>query len=302
MLHAYFCDRILIRQFLVKAGEFLNSNWRNRPTSIDYFSKDIDYIISIDENGTSSLKKVDEAKQKNVQVPDYEKHFVVTACVIKVSDFELARDKVMSLKEKYWENALFNYDGQDKRVCFHSREIRNKKDAFDPNVINYECFVADLSGLIDSLPIVVYSSYINKENHVKKYKYPKSPYDLCMNFVLERIMHDIGNNKKCIVVLEARGKDEDKALLKQIKALIDNGNQYNPASLFAKIKGVYFNPKWSECSHCQKSYWALEIADLCSYPIYKIFAHKKKDRSFDVVEKKINGYPTYIGKGLKTFP
>ena len=41
----------------------MNANWRNRPTPIDELSKDVDYIISIDENGTSSLKKVLEAKK-----------------------------------------------------------------------------------------------------------------------------------------------------------------------------------------------------------------------------------------------
>ena len=48
----------------------MNSNWRNRPTKIEAIPKEIDYIISIDENGTANLKKVLEAKRKGMEVPD----------------------------------------------------------------------------------------------------------------------------------------------------------------------------------------------------------------------------------------
>jgi hypothetical protein len=280
----------------------MNANWRNRPTPIDELSKDVDYIISIDENGTSSLKKVLEAKKARTPFPESEQHFTVTACLIKTSDFANATKMVMDLKYRYWHNALFSYNGKTKRVCFHSKEIRGRKGAFHPNVIDYDSFILDLTQLIEDLPITLYSSHIDKVCHVYQYVYPDSPYDLCMNFVLERIIRDIGENERCVVILESRGKVEDKELLNQIKDLIDHGNRYTSASKFSKICGVYFNPKWSEEAHCQKSYWSLEIADICSYPVYKYFAYGKKDRSFDVVETKFKNYPYHKGKGLKIFP
>ncbi len=46
-----------------------------------------------------------------------------------------------------------------------------------------------------------------------------------------------------LIILESRGKKEDKVLLNKIKHLIDYGNNMNPSSTFSKIKGVYFNPK-----------------------------------------------------------
>ena len=280
----------------------VNSNWRNRPTTIDHVSNDVDYIISIDENGTSNLQKVLDAKRTGKTVPDSEKHFALTACLIRTSDFPAATDMVMELKHRYWHNAMFSYGGKEKRVCLHSREIRGRKEAFHPDVIDYPSFILDLTQLIEDIPMTVYASHIDKVRHVNRYFYPDSPYDLCMNFVLERIMKDIGENEKCIVILESRGKAEDMILLNQIKELIDHGNRYNPASRFSKICGVYFNPKWSKECQCQKSYWSLEIADVCSYPVYKYFAHGKKDRAFDVVEEKFKNYPTYRGRGLKTFP
>lgn len=279
-----------------------NSNWRNRPTTIDVIPNDVDYVISIDENGTSNLKKALQAKRTGKVVTDSEKHFAVTACVIRTRDFTSTAEMVLDLKRRYWKDALFSYGNQDKRVCLHSKEIRSRKEAFHPDVIDYNSFILDLSQLIEQIPMTIYSSHIDKVRHVNQYTYPDSPYDLCMNFVLERIMRDIGSNEKCLVILESRGKKEDLEILNQIKYLIDHGNRYNPASRFSKIHGVYFNPKWSSLFQCQKSYWSLEIADICSYPIYKFFAHGTRDKAFDTVESKFKGFPNYIGKGLKSFP
>ena len=269
---------------------------------MEYIPQNVDCIVNIDENGTGNLKKVLQAVKTGVPLPDSEKHFALTACLIHTRDFAAASEAVMSLKRRYWPDAMFCYGGKLKRVCFHSNEIRGHKGAFHPSVIDYDSFIVELSQLIATLPITVYAAHIDKVRHASRYIWPDSPYDLCMNFVLERIMRDIGPNERCVVVLESRGKQEDMQLLDQIKHLIDHGNRYNPASRFSKISGVYFNPKWSSEALCQKSYWALEIADVCSYPVYKFFAHGKRDKAFDVVETKFKSFPHYRGKGLKTFP
>lgn len=280
----------------------MNSNWRNRPTTIDYIPKNVDVIISIDESGNSNLKCALKSKKQGSPCPDSEKYFTVTACAIAMKDFIQARDMVMTLKNKHWDNALFEYHGNKKRVCFHSREIRGKKDAFNPEIIDYDLFIQDLSNMMKDIPIRLYASNIDKEKHVKQYFAPMQPYDLCMNFVLERIMRNIKPGKSCIIVLESRGLKEDKDLLDQIKRLIDHGNNYYNAESFKKIKGVYFNPKWCQLANDQMSYWELELADLCAYPISKFFKYGTKDPAFQAIENKFAGYPAYIGKGFKAFP
>ena len=280
----------------------MNQNWRNRPTNIDYISKDIDYLISIDESGSSDLSQVLKAKKTGCEIQNNEKHFTITACVIGMDQIETARDMVMSLKNKYWEDALFEYKGTPKRICFHSREIRGRREAFNPDFIDYGAFIQDLSQLMADVPMTLYASHIDKMRHVNQYRFPKSPYDLCMNFVLERIVRDIGVGKSCVIVLESRGKKEDQKLLSQIKQLIDHGNQYNGASMFSNVKGVYFNPKWCHMANDQKSYWELELADLCAYPIQKYFVYGTKDKAFECLLPKISNYPNVYGRGLKSFP
>ncbi len=280
----------------------MNKNWRNRPTTIDYVPEGIDYIISIDESGSSNLKQVLKAKRNGKEPADSEKHFTVTACKISMEKFNQARDMMMEIKHRYWENALFDYKDGPKRVCFHSREIRTRREAFNPGIIDYPSFIADLSEMMKNIPLTLYASHIDKEKHVQQYIHPLSPYDLCMTFVLERIMLDIGANKTCVIILEARGKKDDNELLNFIIQLLDHGSRYCSSTIFSKIKGVYFNPKWSAADDDQKSYWALELADLCAYPIQKYFTYNKKDKAFETLLPKISCYPNIGGKGLKTFP
>ena len=280
----------------------MNSNWRNRPTTIDYISKSVDYIISIDESGSANLKQVQMAKHNGTEASDSEKHFTVTACTIAMSDFQTARDKVMELKRKYWKDALFDYEGNSKRVCFHSREIRGRREAFNPDLIDYDAFILDLSAMMATIPMTLYASHIDKVRHVNQYIYPASPYDLCMTFVLERIMRDIPDDATCIIIVEARGPKEVKELLNQVKSLLDRGNQYHSPETFKKIKGVYFNPKWCQMANDQMSYWELELADLCAYPIQKYFVYGTRDKAFETLLPKISCYPNIYGKGLKSFP
>lgn len=281
----------------------MNSNWRNRPTTIDFVDGNrIDAIINIDESGSANLNQVIKAKRTGISPAESEKHFTVTACAISMSDFMEAQNMVMALKNKYWADGLYTYKNVQKRVCFHSREIRGRKEAFNPDIINYESFIAELSQLMAVIPMRVYASHIDKERHVNQYVHPIEPYDLCMTFVLERVLRDLPASQNCVIILEARGKKEDQAVLNFIKGLIDTGSRYHSASHFSRIKGVYFNPKWCKMANDKKSYWELELADLCAYPIQKYFVYGTTDSAFRVILPKLSHYPNHIGKGLKSFP
>lgn len=280
----------------------MNSNWRNRPTSIDSVSRNMNYVISVDESGNANLNHIIKARQNERSIVDSEKHFTVTACSIAIEDFKIAEDMVMAVKHKYWPDALFDYQGIKKRVCFHSREIRGKREAFNPELINYDEFMQDISSMMAEIPITLYASHIDKEAHIDRYKNPVSPYNLCMTFVLERIVKSIPQGSTCIVILEARGKNEDRNLLAHIKSLLDNGTEYCSPNSFSKIKGVYFNPKWCKLVGEKKSYWELELADLCAYPIHKKYTYGTQDKAFETIIPKIYGYPDHLNRGLKVFP
>lgn len=276
-------------------------NWRNRPRSIEEVPESIPWIIGIDESGDSNLKNAFKKRNpfsgKKIQENDL--HFNVTACLMKTKKIPEHEEKIMDLKYKYWHQGIANYKGIEKRVCFHSHEIRGRKNAFNFNCIEeHNAFIKDLSDVLKELNITLFSSHINKLELVKKYSNPFNPYELALTFLFERIAFTV-KNEPTIIILESRGKKEDKELLKFIINLIDNGSQYMKCKHFNFIKGVYFNTKWKDNI---KSYWILELADLYAFPISKFAKSGIKDKAFNILENKIQNYPEYDGKGLKIFP
>lgn len=120
--------------------------------------------------------------------------------------------------------------------------------------------------------------------------------------MIERYIYTTKNNKKGIIMLEARGKEEDKILLKHIYEVINiKGKKYISTNEFKKkIEGVYFNPKWNE--EYNSTYVGLEITDLFSYPIHQYVKYQKTNPAFEVLKPKISGYPEFINKSIKLFP
>lgn len=149
----------------------MNSNWHNRPTTIDEVPRTINWIIAIDESGSSDLKFIKRAVKEGRDIGDGDRQFTVTACAIKTDDFEASRDLVMQVKNKYWENALYNYKGTQKRICFHSKDIRGKRGAFNPDLIDYSSFIADISDMMKNVPISISETYIPGTRKTYKVKY-----------------------------------------------------------------------------------------------------------------------------------
>ncbi len=276
--------------------------WRNGPTHKENWPSDVDYMMFIDENGDSNLAPILKKIQNKQVITDEEKYFTITGVIIKKRDLPKIRETILDLKNKFWKDGKYLYDNVEKRVWFHSREIRKRKEAFSPKTIDYNSFVIDLSKILVDMPYIIFSSTIDLERHCKKYDDPVHPYNLCLDFVLERLVKYYLNEEKVAIMLESRGKDKDYELLTHIKRKIDHGTYYVPSSYFKKIKGVYFNPKWCKSSMNQKSFFGLEIADLISYPIYKYMRSNCKDMAFQSIESKIYGFPRYQGQGIKKFP
>lgn len=280
------------------------TKWRNRPTFKKNWPEDIDVILFIDENGNTNLKNIQQKIIQNKKIGDNEKFFTITGCAIKKVDFIQVKKDITDLKEKHWRNGLFEYGQGVKRVCFHSREIRKKEKAFNENVIDRDEFLNDLSEMIKQTKMKIFSSTINNELHCRKYLKPVHPYDLCLLFLIERfVKFYLKEGEKALIILEARGKKEDKEILDFMKSFIDRGNNYiESREIKKKIKGVYFNPKWCEDSNDKKSYFCLELADLVSHPIYRYGINSEKNNAFLSIENKIYNYPYYKGQGIKIFP
>lgn len=293
-----------LEKWWIFIGEYKKmANWRNRPRNISHIEGGIPWIIAIDESGSPDLSYAQRyISPFATNYDEHNVHFNVTACLLSTSDFNETRDMVMELKHKYWTDAKANYKNELRRVCFHSTEIRRRKNAFDfSDKDTHRLFVNDLSDVLGNINIKLFSSHINKLSLVRQYTTPYDPYELSLTFILERIALEI-NKQDAVIILESRGKKEDRKLLNHIKKLLDYGTPYISKDRFSFIKGVYFNGKWDEESNKLKSHWILELADLYCYPIFKYGKDGTKDPAFNVLEKKLSGHPEYYGVGIKKFP
>ena len=280
------------------------SKWYDKPTKILSMRKDIDYIMCIDENGSSSnltyvLKQISNEKE----LSEDDKYFTITGCIFTKEEYVNSKKLIKMLKNKYWNNGIF-YDTKakrDKAVCFHSRDIRKHDSCFNDSIINYNEFMVDLSDTMKDIKCKIISISVNLYEYLKK-GYTHNVYNVAFDFLLERYIYDTENNKKGIIMLEARGKEEDKELLEHISKVINHTGTKKISSkeLKSKIDGVYFNPKWNE--EYSSTYVGLEITDLFSYPIHKYIKKNTKDKAFLIFEDKIVGYPNYKNKGIKIFP
>ena len=279
-------------------------NWYDKPSKRLFLGNDVDYIMCIDENGSSSnLTYVLKQILNKRELSEDDKYFTITGCIFTKQEYLNSKELIKLLKNKYWHNGTF-YDsklGQEKAVCFHSRDIRKQNECFNDSVINYNEFMVDLSNTMKDIKCKIISISINLYEYLKR-GYTHNVYNVAFDFLLERYIYETENNKRGIIMLEARGKDEDKELLNHISKVINKTGtkKISTRELKLKIRGVYFNPKWNE--EYSSTYVGLEIVDLFSYPIHKFVKRNKKDKAFLTFEDKIVGYPNYKNKGIKIFP
>ena len=279
----------------------MNTNWTIKPTEIKNWEKNIDYVMFIDENGNNDISRILQfiSQRKNVDIND--RFFTITGCIFKKNDYKVAKDELNNLKNKYWNNGTFEYNGKIQKVCLHSRDIRKRIGPFSPSLINYDEFINELSKLIERLKYTIISVSINKEDYLLKH-YNYNVYNTAMVFLVQRYIYVMKNNSRGLIMLEGRGKKEDKILLDEMKHIIFDTGIGNISSneLQTKISGIYFNPKWN--NNYSDTFSGLEVADLSSYPIHKYIRNNTMDLAFNIIEKKLDKYPNYANKGIKLFP
>ena len=276
---------------------------KNIVNSLTHFPNDIDWIAFIDESGNNDIQKLLKQKKSNIpltKINPYRNHvyFCISACVFTKLEFEICRKSILHLKNKFWQEGKYSYNGQIRRVCFHSRDIRRKSGPFKMEQIDYNAFIEDLKLFLENANFKIVSSFMNKAVHVQKYNEPYPVYCLNLQFIIERLIRNFSGNG--ILIAESRGYNNDIHLKEFVESLLRNGSNYVAKQECAKIKGIYFNNKWS--NNYQQSYLGNEIADLVAYSISRYCSIQEKDIIFSSIESKLDNYPNFWGYGIKKFP
>lgn len=272
--------------------------WKQRPLEI-YQRENVDYYLFVDESGEHIIENFDTSKP----------YFTVAGVLIKKDDYNTIKENINQLKNKYWQEGTFKEKNKYlKKVCFVNRQIRRKQNAFSHHYLDeqkYHAFLEDITTFMAEQEYKIIASSIDKQRLVTKYSNPTEPYQLAMEFIVERFARFLKtNNATGLIMLESRGTREDGNLLKRFLEFFDNGTRYFSSNYVQKTitGGFYFNGKWNKEKNNLDTFCGLEMADLVAHPIGHFVQTGQKSRPFTAFESKFLGFENYMGKGLKVFP
>jgi len=175
------------------------------------FSK---HIVYVDESGDHSLKSIDEGYPI----------FVLAFCIFHKRHYS---EVIVPALEKF----KFNHFGHDQ-VVLHENEIRKEKGAFNIFRSRDEKnqFIDELTEIIEYSNFILVSCTIDKRTLKKQLGENSNPYHIalasCMETLHEFLTEKQQNEKITHVVVECRGKKEDKELELEFRRVCDGNNRF----------------------------------------------------------------------------
>lgn len=248
-----------------------------------------DYVVYVDESGDHSLESIDN-------------EYPVFVLAFGIFHKRHYAEKIVPAIEKF----KFNNFGHDL-IVLHEHEIRKKKNAF--TVLNdrnlNRVFLDDLSQIMQRSNFILAACVIDKHKLRTSniFTEENNPYHLALGFCLEGLYDFLAEknqlNKKTHILVECRGKKEDKALELEFRRMIDGNNRKN---LPLPFDIVFVNK--------QANSTGLQLADLVARPIgINYLRPTQENRAFDILRKKFmcrGGRSclgeNYEGYGLKIIP
>ncbi len=241
-----------------------------------------DHLVFVDESGDHGVVNVD---------PDYPV-FVLAFCLVRKDEYlNLIVPKLLQLKLEYWGHT---------EIVLHEHELRkpNKSFAMLFDRATRDRFFSSLDDVMRSAPFTLVATVIKKTEYVKRYSLPENPYELALEFGLERLYRELdtrGDGEAIThIVVERRGKREDIQIELAFRRICDGQNALRrqlPFNLISIAKS--------------SNSTGLQFADLMARPIgLSVLRPTQPNRAFRILETKFRRSPSgkVLGWGLKVFP
>jgi len=242
------------------------------------------YYLFIDESGDHGLVNLD---------PSFPV-FLLCAILTSEDNYFDIRNNINAIKTKFWKG---------KDVILHSRDIRKCEKEFQI-LFDLELkknFYEMINDVISNSKYRILASAINKQKYINTYgKLSNDVYELALSFIIERAIFSLdeikGVDKELEIVIEKRGKKEDKKLDEHFQRLRARGTTYVSSDRLQEVNlKITFKSKKENSN-------GLQLSDLIAYPIARYVIDKKRaNPAFDILKGKIYNKN---GKmyGLKIFP
>ena len=242
------------------------------------------YYLYIDESGDHGLTTVN---------PDFPV-FLLCGVLVSAGEYENIRQSFNKIKHVLWGN---------KDVIFHSRDIRKCEKEFSVlfDLEKKKWFYENINLALSNHNYTVFASAIRKDNYIQRFgRLSNDVYELALSFIIERTVFFLDDEKQkeinLEIVIEKRGKKEDKKLEEHFQRILSRGTGFITADRLASYRlNIVFNSKRENIN-------GLQLADLVAYPVARfVIEPKRANPAFDLVESKIyeKGGKRY---GLKIYP
>ncbi len=233
-----------------------------------------DFIVYADESGDHGMDSID---------PQYPV-FALALCVLSKNDYVTrVVPALQRLKFDIW--------GHDS-VVLHEHEIRKSLGHFGILRTDSDLrtrFMTDLNTLIETAPMSIFASVIDKKLHRAKYADPWNPYEIALLFCMERL-HDFLCSQAQLgqtvhVVFESRGRKEDRELELEFRRIASNERNWGYTKRDFRWFGFesVFIPKAANAP-------GLQLADLIARPIaLSCLRPDQPNRAFDLISPELGG-------------
>ncbi|MBU7028945.1 MAG: DUF3800 domain-containing protein [Theionarchaea archaeon] len=153
-------------------------------------------------------------------------------------------------------------------------------------------FWTELYEVLNESPVTLIASVINKENLVTKYIHPDNPLERAYKHLIEKIDYFLQGENEIGAIIFDESYERDRIRRKHLywKSF---GTEWQ------KIKNIYRSPLFIR----EDESFAMQMADLCAYNVYRLFNQGKCDY-FKLIE---NLFHLYVSKddiqvAIKVFP
>lgn len=250
-----------------------------RPLAESTTTRFSDYVVYVDESGDHSLASI------NPEFPV----FVLALCVIHKRHYA---EKIIPAVEKL----KFNYFGHDS-VVLHEHDIRKQKGdfAFLSHLPRRLEFVGQLSSIMEASNFILIACVVDKARMSKSEGASTNPYHIALDICLESLRGFLAEKKQdhlqTHVVVECRGKKEDRELELEFRRICDGNNPGNRQLPF----DVVFADKKTNLA-------GLQLADLVARPVgLNYIRPAQANQAFDMLKKKFycDGGREHVGSGYE---
>jgi len=234
-----------------------------------------DFIIYADESGSPVL----DADREDFPV------FVLVFLIVAKADYSASLVPAV-------QQVKFEFVGHDQ-IVLHERDIRRQSGAFgflQTSVALRERFMDRLSAIIRDAPVKIVAAVIDKPKLQGRYATPWSPYDLAVNFCMERAaraLRDGGAGERDTevhLVFEARGSREDQQLELTVRRIADG------SPVIGRPNGFVSQFRWTPLFVDKRANsTGLQVADLVARPLGLSYLRPdQNNRSLEVLQAKVS--------------